>query len=203
MKLYYAPGTCSLAVWTSLEWLGLDYEVERVKLGSEEYKKITPLGAVPALDTGDGNIKTQLSAILTYLLETNPDSDLGPDDSAEDRFLFNEIAAFLTGDYHPAFKPMFRSQSYTTSTNEKDVENVKKAAFVQIDRMASHLDDMLDGREHVYKDKKTLLDPYAFILSTWTESTPKSWEEYPNLAKFMRKMQEDEAIKKVLEESSK
>lgn len=39
MKLYYAPDTCSLAVWISLEWLGANYEVEKANLGSEEYKK--------------------------------------------------------------------------------------------------------------------------------------------------------------------
>ena len=29
MKLYYAPGTCSLACWIALEWAGADYEVEK------------------------------------------------------------------------------------------------------------------------------------------------------------------------------
>ncbi|MDQ0509092.1 glutathione S-transferase [Peptoniphilus ivorii] len=94
MKLYYAPGTCALSVWISLEWAGADYEVERVELGSDEYKKINPLGAVPALDSGDGNIKTQANAILQYIADMYPEADLGPDESPEDRFLFNERAAF-------------------------------------------------------------------------------------------------------------
>lgn len=39
MKLYYAPGTCTLASWIALEWAGADYEVAKVKLGSPEYLK--------------------------------------------------------------------------------------------------------------------------------------------------------------------
>lgn len=73
MKLYYAPGTCALSVWISLEWAGADYEVEQVKLGSDEYKKINPLGAVPALDTGNEKIKTQANAILQYVADLYPD----------------------------------------------------------------------------------------------------------------------------------
>lgn len=203
MKLYYAPGTCALSVWISLEWAGADYEVEQVKLGSDEYKKINPLGAVPALDTGNEKIKTQANAILQYVADLYPDANLGPDEGVENKFLFNELAAFLTGDYHPAFWPLFGPKKYTTSEDESELENVKEASYKQIDKVVSHLDSILEGKDHVYKDKKTVLDPYAFVLTRWTAKTPKSWEEYPNVARFMRRMQEDEAVKKVLEESNK
>ncbi|MGT2743585.1 glutathione S-transferase N-terminal domain-containing protein [Streptococcus plurextorum] len=56
--MYYAPGTCALACWIALEWAGADYEVEKVKLGSPEYLKVNPLGAVPALDVPDYRIIT-------------------------------------------------------------------------------------------------------------------------------------------------
>lgn len=203
MKLYYAPGTCAVAVWISLEWMGADYEVEKVVLGSDEYKKINPMGAVPALDTGDGKIKTQAAAILQYLAEKYPEARLGPDDSLEDRFIFNELAAFITGDYHPAFWPMFGPDEFTVSEDEKELENVKDAAFKTIDTVASHLDSLLEGKDHVYKDKRTVLDAYAFVMSRWLKNTPKSWTEYPNLKRFMNKMNEDPVVKKVLAESVK
>lgn len=58
MKLYYAPGTCAVSVWIALHWVGADFEIERVVLDSDEYKQISPAGAVPSLDTGDKDIKT-------------------------------------------------------------------------------------------------------------------------------------------------
>ena len=203
MKLYYAPGTCAVAVWISLEWLGADYEVERVKLGSDEYRKINPLGAVPALDTGDGEIKTQAGAILKYITELYPEKDLGADDSIEDRYLFDQIIAFISGDYHPAYWPMFGPAGYTTSTDDKELENVKEASYKKIDDAIQYLDSLLEGKDHIYKNKKTVLDAYAFIITRWSVNTPKSWKEYPNVKRFMEKMYEDEAVKKILDESVK
>lgn len=49
MKLYYAPGTCAVAVWIALEWLGADYDVEKVDPHSADFKKLNPLGKVPVL----------------------------------------------------------------------------------------------------------------------------------------------------------
>lgn len=203
MKLYYAPGTCAVSVWISLDWAGADYEVEKVVLGSDEYRKINPSGAVPALDTKDGKIKTQAGAILAYVAEKYPEANLGPDDSLEDRFLFNEISAFLSADYHPAFWPMFGPEDYTTSKDEKDLEKVKEAAFEKIDSVAGLLDKKLEGKDHIYKDKKTVLDAYAYILSRWLLMTPKSWKEYPNLKRFMERMEKDEVVQKIIAESEK
>lgn len=105
----------------------------------------------------------------------------------------------MTGDYHPAFWPMFGPKKYTTSEDEADLEKVKEASYKAIDKVVSHLDSLLEGKDHVYKDKKTVLDPYAFILTRWTTMTPKSWKEYPNLVKFMERMEKDEAVQIVLE----
>ena len=72
MKLYYAPGTCALACWISLEWAGADYEVERVDPASDAYRRINPLGMVPALDVGASRPMTQADAILQYVAERYP-----------------------------------------------------------------------------------------------------------------------------------
>lgn len=126
MKLYYAPESCAVAIWIALEWAGAAYEVENVELGSEEYMKINPSGAVPALDTGDGKIKTQAGPLLSYIAEKYPEADLGPDEGTEERFRFEEISEFLTADYHPAFWPLFVPEEFTVSTDEDDLENIQK-----------------------------------------------------------------------------
>jgi glutathione S-transferase len=64
MKLYFAPGTCALACWIALEWAGADYEVAKVDPGSDSYRRVNPLGMVPALDIGGARAMTQADAIL-------------------------------------------------------------------------------------------------------------------------------------------
>lgn len=201
MKLYYAPESCAVAIWIALEWAGAAYEVENVELGSEEYMKINPSGAVPALDTGDGKIKTQAGPLLSYIAEKYPEADLGPDEGIEERFRFEEISEFLTADYHPAFWSLFVPEEFTVSTDEDDLENIQKAAYKSIDALTSVLDDMLEGKKHIYKDKKTVLDAYVYIMSRWLADTPKSWESYPNLRAFMEHMAKDASVQKILRAS--
>lgn len=203
MKLYYAPGTCALACWIALEWAGLDYEVEKVKLGSPEYLAVNPLGAVPALDVPDYRIVTQASAILQYIADLAPDQDLGSDAGPQKQSEFNELIGFLTGDFHPAFWPVFTPSRYTSSKSAKALEEVVQAGYLRVDRAMVYLDKVIGDSDHVYGDKRTVLDPYAYVMATWSVKTPKPWTEYPNLARFMRKMQEDPAVAKVLELSKK
>lgn len=103
MKLYYAPGTCALACWVALEWTKADYEAVRADSSSEEYKRINPLAAVPALDIGGKRAMTQASAILTYIADKHPEAELGSKGGAEEDFALNEIMSFLASDFHPAF----------------------------------------------------------------------------------------------------
>ena len=67
MKLYFAPGTCALAVHIVLKWIGKPFEAEQVKMGSPAYKKINPQGAVPALTDDDYRVMTRVDAILNDL----------------------------------------------------------------------------------------------------------------------------------------
>lgn len=201
MKLYYAPGTCAVACWIALEWAGADYEVEKVQLGTDEYRKINPLGAVPALDIGEGRARSELAAILRYILNKYPEKDLGADESPEDKFQFDEIMAFMTGDFHPAFKALFVPAGLTTSTDEAEIDKIKQKSFETIDKMMTHLDRLIGDGDHVYKNKKTVLDPYVYILTRWSEMTPKSWKEYPNIKRVSEAFEKDEVVQEIVKKS--
>lgn len=201
MKLYYAPGTCALACWIALEWAGLPHEVEEVKLGSPDYLKVNPLGAVPALDVPAYRIVTQANAILQYIVSLAPEADLGADSSVNDQSEFNEVMAFLTGDFHPAFWPMFSPNRYTTAKSASSLEEVVEAAYVRIDRAMTYLDQLIGDTNHVYKDKKTVADAYAYVMARWSVKTPKPWTTYPNLARFMKAMEADPMVAQVLKAS--
>lgn len=203
MKLYYAPGTCALACWIALEWAGADYQVEKVTLGSPEYLAVNPLGMVPALDVPDYRIVTQANAILQYIADLYPEGNLGADEGVNAQSEFNEIMAFLTGDFHPAFWPMFSPNRYTVSSDSKALESVVEAAYARIDRAMTFLDGLIGDTGHVYKDKRTVADAYAFVMARWSVKTPKPWTEYPNLAQFMKEMEKDPIVADVLAASKK
>jgi len=78
MKLYYAPGACSMAAHIVLRELGYRFDLERVDLrqgrtaNGTDYSAVNPTGYVPALVLNDGQVLTEVAAILQYLADSRP-----------------------------------------------------------------------------------------------------------------------------------
>ncbi|MDO5050646.1 MAG: glutathione binding-like protein [Moraxella equi] len=153
---------------------------------------------MPAVNI-DGKILGQAGAILQYVADKYPEFGAGDGELA--RFEFNEVMNFLTGDFHPAFWPYFVPSRFTVSKDEEQIEAVRQASFARIDRVLTHLDSLIGDGVHVYQDKRTVADAYAFVMVRWAGKLEKSWEQYPNVARFMQAMNDDEAVKYVLQNS--
>ena len=84
--LYWRPGTASMAPHAALAEIGTDYRL--VEIGREEaqgdasYRALNPLGVVPTLvDSEQDLVLTESAAILLYLGDRFPESQLAPDAS--------------------------------------------------------------------------------------------------------------------------
>lgn len=171
----------------------------RADYKSEEYQRINPLGAVPALDIGGKRAMTQAPAILQYIADSYPESRLGSSEGLENAFELNETLSFLGSDFHAAFWPFFMPYRYTVDQSEAALQSAKESAYARIDRAILHLDALIaQGGGHVYQGRRSIADAYAFVMARWTEYLPKTWREYPHIAPFMERMQADEAVRKVL-----
>ncbi|MCH4579985.1 glutathione S-transferase family protein [Achromobacter xylosoxidans] len=202
MKLYYAPGTCAVACWIALKWAGADFEVERADYASETFRRVNPLAMVPALDIGGTRAMTQADAILAYIAELHPHARLGPDDNAPGRFEFGETMAFLTGDFHPAFWPFFTPERFTTDHSQQALDHVRAASHDRIDRVMQHLDRLIGPGSHVYRDRRSAADAYAYVMARWTGKLQKTWKDYPGIARLCTQMEQDPTVQEVLHRSA-
>lgn len=202
-KLYYAPGTCAVACWIALDWASADFEVARADFASDEFRRVNPLAMVPALDIGSPRAMTQADAILGYIAERYPDARLGADDGQHATFEFSETLAFLTGDFHPAFWPFFAPERFTQDHSEQSLDYVRTASHARIDRVMAHLDRLIGDGVHVYRDRRTVADAYAYVMTRWTATLPKSWQDYPNIARFVAHMESDPTVQKVMRAAAK
>src|SRR5688572_8135805 len=118
MKLYLAPGACSLADHIALHEAGLDFERIRVDLKTKrtedgrDFAAINPKGYVPALVLDDGQLLTENVAILCWVAERAP--QLAPGGELG-RIRLIEMLAFVATELH---KPFVRS-FFPTSDAER------------------------------------------------------------------------------------
>lgn len=101
MKLYYAPGLCSLSPHIALRELQVPFELVKVDITAHalpdgsDYRRINARGYVPALQLDDGAVLTEVPAIVQYLADLNPASQLAPPAGDFQRYRLQEWLGFI------------------------------------------------------------------------------------------------------------
>jgi glutathione S-transferase len=111
LVLYYAPRTRAFRARWMLEELGIPYELHRVDLAhgeqrTPEYRRIHPLGAVPALVEGD-NVLIESAAICLELADRHPESKLAPTVQSPMRGAYYQWSVFAAATLDPLVAPVF------------------------------------------------------------------------------------------------
>jgi glutathione S-transferase len=193
--LYYAPGSCALSVHIVLEWVGTEYKAVKVNPSEPDYLKVNPAGAVPALDIGLDEALTQCSAILKYLARRFPKADLDEHENQERDADLTRWSAFLTGDLHPAFFPVFMPQRYTTDTAPEALEKVKAAGLLLVKKKLALIDHRLQGREFFMGRKRTYVDAYSVPMVRWARNMlPGGLSQFPDVARHHDHMLKDSGV---------
>lgn len=198
MKLYYTPGSCSMADHIVLEWIGQPYTVQRMSkegLKSSDFLKLNPSGAVPVLEIDDWSL-TQNAAILNYLADSFPQAGLGGDGSPKGRAEVNRWLAFLNADVHTTFHPLFGSTSYLDSAA---AEETKQKALAKLHDLFGRADKQLHGGEWL-SGSRSIADPYLFVVLRWAKAMKVDLSGYDNLSRFFDKMLNDPGVAKVMAE---
>jgi glutathione S-transferase len=182
MKLYFAPGACSLSPHIVLEEAGIAAEKEQVNnqekktKSGKDYWSVNPKGQVPALQLDSGEMLTEGPVIVQYLADQKPGSGLVPPAGSIERYRVQEWLNFITSELHKSFGPIFRP---TTPDAYKAIskENLGKR-FDWIDKQ-------LAGRQYLMGDKFTVADAYLFTVLRWTARIEIDLAKWPNLKAYV------------------
>jgi glutathione S-transferase len=159
MKLYYAPGACSLATRISLHEAGLAAEFERVDVKTKitehgfDYTAINPKGYVPMLLLDDGAAITENVAILELIADREP--KLAPGGPLG-RTRLLEMLSYLSSELHVAFKPFFHGAS------EQEKSAAGEVVAKRLDLIDEHLQEL-----YLFGPRFTVADAYLFAMLRW------------------------------------
>ncbi len=183
MKLYYKPGACSLASHIILKEIGKPFDIEKVDTATKttemgaDFHAINQKGAVPVLETGDGERLTEGAAILQFIADSNGAEALAPKPGTMARARVQEVLNFTASELHKAFGPLFSAKSDDAT---------KDAARADVARSFDWLEARLaDGRVHLTGKAFTVADAYAFVVANWANFTGISLSPWPKLKAFL------------------
>ena len=182
MKLYYAPGACSLAPHIILREAGLTFELDKTDLRAKrtesgaDFAAINPKGQVPTLGLDSGEILTENAVINQYIADQAPESGLLPPAGTMERYRALEWLTFITTELHKSFSPLFKPN--TPDDYKPIVKENLAARFAHVDR---HL---ADGRTYLTGDTFTAPDAYLFVMLAWADRMALDLSKLANLKAY-------------------
>src|SRR6202162_4709372 len=166
MKLYYAPGACSLSPHIALLEAGLPYELVKVDLrakkleNGDDFLSVNPKGQVPALALDSGELLTEGPVIVQIIADRAADKNLAPARDSTERYKLLEWLNFITSELHKNFGPLF---SPVLADDAK--------AFFK-DRVMGkfkYIDGALAGHDYLMGKQFTVADGYLFTMLSWAD----------------------------------
>ncbi len=185
MKLYYAPGACSLSPHIVSREAGIDLEFERVDIAQKrtgsgkDFWGVNPKGQVPVLEIDNGQKLTEGPVIVQYLAAQNPGSGLVPAPGTIDRYRAQEWLNFVASEMHKTYGPLFRP---TTP------EEFKVLSREVIGRRVAWLDKELAGKQYLMGDKFTVADAYLFTVLRWSPRVGVDLSKSPNVTAYIERV---------------
>ena len=200
MKLFYAPGTISIASLIVLCETNTKFEPIRLSFYNQEqtkpeYLAINPKGRVPALVADHGTL-TETAAILTYIAELHPKANLIPKDVFL-RAKMNEMLTYLASTVHVNHAHKIRGARWATKKGSFE-DMTGKVAENMLESFGL-IEEALATGPWIMGDQYTIADANLFTIATWLEGDGVPMMKLPNVAAHFARMQDRPAVKRALE----
>jgi len=201
-KLFFSPGAVSMATHIALEELGAPYELEPVLIregqqNTEQYRRIHPLGRLPALEIAPGVVLTETPALLNYLADLAPQLRLLPDEPLG-RARANEWMSLLASAVHIAFITFFRPQRYTS--DEAAAATLKVDGKQRFFELLRYVEGRLPEHGFVLGEHYSLCDAYLSVFFLWARRIELPLDELPRYARLASAVLQRPAVRRALEQ---
>ena len=179
MKLYYAPGACSLSPHIILRESGLAHSIEKVDLKARktdsgaDFSALNPKGYVPTLQLDDGSVITEGPVIVQYIADQKPESGLVPKAGTRERYKVQEWLNFISTELHKQYSPLF-NPAFDAAT--------KKFFADKLGGRYTWLNAHLAKNAYLMGDAFCVADAYLFTVLNWAPRVGIDLSQWPNVS---------------------
>lgn len=193
--LYFSPGACSLSPHIVLREAGMAFTLEQADLRSKALKSggsltdVNPKGQVPTLKLDGGDVLTEGPAIVQWIADQTPGSNLAPANGTMDRTKLQIWLNYISTELHKGFSPLF-SPTLPAETKAYFTEVLmKKLAWV---------DGQLAGKDYLMGSQFTVADAYLFTVANWSNFVKLDISGFKNLGAYMARVAARPAVQEAL-----
>jgi glutathione S-transferase len=195
MKLYYAPGACSLSPHIVALEAGIKLDLEKVDIGTKktasgkDFLSINPKGYVPALELDNGQVLTEGPAVVQYLADQKPASGLAPANGTFERYKLQELLGYINSEIHKTYAPLF---------NPKTSAEVREERIEYLRKRFAYLDKVLAGKSYLLGERFTVADAYLFVMVSWADFMKLDLSSLSNVKAFQQRAAARPAVQAAL-----
>jgi len=185
MKLYYAPGACSLSPHIVLREAGIAFDLERVDLKTHrtangaDFHAVNAKGYVPVLELDGGERLTEGPAIVQYIADLKPESGLAPKAGTLARYRVMEWLNFITSEVHKPFGALFKADAH---------EAIRQSAREGLERRFEWLAKELGDKAFLTGETFTVADAYLFTVLNWGQWVGVDLARWPALKSYAERV---------------
>ena len=201
-KLYWHPGSSSLAPMALLEEIGANYEAILVDLEAgenfeSEYLRIHPYGRVPALELPDGSSVFESAGLVLHLADQATDGRLVPGVGEADRARCYQWLFFLADTIYPSYNRLAHPERYVADDSAQDL--IKENAMALLTEQWDVLEKRLAERRWLLGDRFSCADIYLVMVATWDFAPESFAARCPNVIRVAHAAAQRPAVQYALE----
>ncbi|MBA3397570.1 MAG: glutathione transferase GstA [Deltaproteobacteria bacterium] len=193
MKLYYAPGACSLSPHITLREADRRFDLERVDLKTQrtasggDYRAINPKGSVPALqlDGPGSDVLTEGPAIVQYIADLAPEKRLAPPNGTFARYHLQSWLNFISSEIHTQFSPLFAPDTPHAVAQKQRGKIAERFQYLQA---------VLSDRGFLMGETFSVADGYLFVMLQWCDKFGLDLQIWPNLDDYEQRIAQRPAV---------
>ena len=185
MKLYYAPGACSLAPHIVAREAGLKLDLDELNwadmktASGKNFLEINPKGYIPTLQLDDGSLFTETGVLIQYLADQKPEAGLIPKAGTMERYRVMEAINFISTELHKGFGPLW---------NKANPKEVLDATRKQLAKRFDYLETVFAKTPFITGNNFTVADAYLFTILNWTNVHAVDVTPWPKMKDFMARV---------------
>lgn len=195
MKLFIAPGACSFAAHVLVYELDLPVDVIPVALAdpASAVRQISPVGRVPVLQLDDASIITENSALLPYLADLRPGTDLFAAAGSVERARIQSWIGYVNSEIHAGcFRAINRPERYSQHSSHHPA--IRLAGRALLETALAPIEQHLHDHTWLVGEHFTIADAYLGIFAGWLQRFGEPFSTLPKLRALHERYEQRPAV---------